>query len=65
MRKAPDDYDNELVGDQLKYLGMGEIIRIRKMGFPVHHEYKDFLTRYHCLIPKHKKLPTDDKQAAK
>ena len=65
MRKAPDDYDAKLVLDQLKYLGMLEIIKIRKQGFPVHHEYKDFLQRYHCLIPKNKRLPNDNKQAAK
>ena len=65
MRKAPDDFDAKLVLDQLKYLGMLEIIKIRKQGYPVHHEYQDFLQRYHCLIPKSKKLPNDNKQAAK
>lgn len=65
MRKAANDYDSELVLDQLKYLGMMEIIRIRKLGFPIHHEYKEFLQRYHCLIPRNKRLPNDDKQAAK
>ena len=64
MRKAADDYDTELVLDQLKYLGMMEIIRIRKLGFPIHYEYNEFLQRYHCLIPKNKILPKDEKQAA-
>lgn len=49
--KAPDNYDEQLVLDQLKYLGMLEIIRIRKEGFPLHMGYEDFVNRYSCLLP--------------
>ena len=50
MNKTPDDYDEKMVLDQLRYLGMLEIIRIRKMGFPVHFTFVDFLSRYKCIL---------------
>ncbi|KAJ3648825.1 hypothetical protein Zmor_020597 [Zophobas morio] len=56
-KKLPNDYDNNLVLDQLKYLGMLDIIRIRKEGFPIHMNFEDFVTRYHCLSKN--RLPPD------
>ena len=50
MNKTPDDYDEKMVLDQLRYLGMLEIIRIRKMGFPVHFTFVDFVSRYKCIL---------------
>ena len=64
MNKSPNKYDTKLVLDQLKYLGMLEIIRIRKQGFPIHLPFKEFLSRYSCLV-KRRKLPADDKVACK
>lgn len=59
--KNPDDYNDSLVLDQLKYLGMLDIIRIRKEGYLIHMTFEDFVTRYHCLYAE--KLPTDVRQA--
>ena len=62
--KSGDDYDENLVLDQLRYLGMTDIIRIRKQGFPIHYPYEEFMTRYRCFT-KHRRVPTDAKAASK
>lgn len=61
MVKAPNDYNEKLVLDQLKYLGMLEIIRIRKEGYPIHLAFSDFLSRYKCVTKK--KLPNSNRDA--
>ncbi|XP_052123144.1 myosin-I heavy chain isoform X1 [Frankliniella occidentalis] len=55
MHKAPNNYNETLVLDQLKYLGMLDIIRIRKEGFPIHFTSEDFVARYGCLSRNRKK----------
>ena len=64
MTKGGNDYDADLVLDQLRYLGMLEIIRIRKQGFPIHYPYDEFMQRYKCFT-KYRSLPSDCKTAAK
>ncbi|XP_024082673.1 unconventional myosin-VIIa [Cimex lectularius] len=49
MKKMSNEFDEKLVLDQLKYLGMLDIIRIRKEGFPIHMTIDDFVGRYKCL----------------
>ncbi|XP_034937659.1 myosin-I heavy chain isoform X2 [Chelonus insularis] len=65
MQKTANHYDEKLVLDQLRYLGMLDIIRIRKEGFPVHMCFHDFAARYRCLVKGRTMLPKDDKEATR
>ncbi|XP_078318920.1 unconventional myosin-XV-like isoform X3 [Crassostrea virginica] len=48
--KAPMVFETKVVLDQLRYTGMLETIRIRKMGYPVRIKFPMFISRYHCLV---------------
>ncbi|XP_015184987.1 PREDICTED: unconventional myosin-X isoform X2 [Polistes dominula] len=65
MEKVSNHYDEKLVLDQLKYLGMLDIIRIRKEGFPIHMGFHDFVSRYRCLDRGRNMLSRDDREAVR
>ena len=66
MDKSSSIYDEKLVLDQLKYLGMLEIIRIKKQGYPVHYLFSDFKAKYLCLNIKMRfRIPKDEKEAVR
>lgn len=44
--KEPNDFNDSMVLDQLRYLGMLDIIRIRREGFPIHMDFEEFVTKY-------------------
>lgn len=49
--KKPNMFDNELCVRQLRYTGMLETARIRAMGYPIRHTFKEFVQRYRLLMP--------------
>lgn len=44
--QVKDNFESEVVLNQLKYSGMLETVKIRKAGFPVRRLYEDFMKRY-------------------
>lgn len=48
--KSPLKLDMDIVLEQLRYSGMLETIRIRKMGYPVRMKFLIFADRYRCLL---------------
>ncbi|XP_061588983.1 unconventional myosin-VIIa-like [Cololabis saira] len=48
--KQSQTFDRELCVRQLRYSGMIDTIRVRKLGFPVRHSFKDFVKRYRVLL---------------
>uniref|UniRef100_A0A8C3G4G8 Myosin X n=1 Tax=Cyclopterus lumpus TaxID=8103 RepID=A0A8C3G4G8_CYCLU len=53
--KMPDQFDQTLVLNQLRYSGMLETVKIRRTGFPVRRPFQDFCSRfvstYKVLMP--------------
>ncbi|XP_044570561.1 myosin-I heavy chain isoform X3 [Drosophila ananassae] len=50
LEKRPNCYNALLVLDQLKYLGIVDIVRIRREGFPIHLNHEEFIIKYKCLM---------------
>ncbi|XP_053372898.1 uncharacterized protein LOC123560715 [Mercenaria mercenaria] len=51
LNHRADNFDERVVMDQLRYNGLAEIAKIRKMGFAVRKLYSDFFNRYRGLFP--------------
>ncbi|EGC40078.1 class VII unconventional myosin [Dictyostelium purpureum] len=58
--KEPSAFDHELIQAQLRYAGMMETIRIRKLGYPIRHGHKEFRDRY--LILDYRARSADHRQ---
>ncbi|XP_054281634.1 unconventional myosin-XV-like isoform X2 [Macrosteles quadrilineatus] len=50
--KAAMKFDMPTVLEQLRYSGMLETIRIRKLGYPVRIRFPEFADRYRYLLPR-------------
>ncbi|XP_071964019.1 unconventional myosin-XV-like [Antedon mediterranea] len=48
--KKPLNFDRPLVMDQLRYSGMLETIRIRRLGYPIRMTFTAFIDRYRFLV---------------
>ncbi|KAJ8877055.1 hypothetical protein PR048_021507 [Dryococelus australis] len=49
--KKPKVFDRNLCCRQLRYSGMMETAKIRRAGFPIRHNFKEFVYRYRMLVP--------------
>ncbi|KAE8290503.1 Unconventional myosin-X Unconventional myosin-10 [Larimichthys crocea] len=58
--KMPDQFDQTLVLNQLRYSGMLETVKIRRTGFPIRRHFQDFCSRYKVLM-RDVMLPDDPK----
>lgn len=49
--RVSGEFDVDVVRNQVQYMGLVEILRIRKAGFAYRGKYEDFLSRYKSLCP--------------
>jgi hypothetical protein len=51
MLQQPVNFDVDLVLAQMRYTGMMDTIRIRRLGYPIRWALLDFFRRYEILVP--------------
>lgn len=49
--RAGNQFNSSRMQDQLRYAGLVEVCRIRKLGYPVRREFEAFYKRYRCCDP--------------
>ena len=49
------EFTKDLVLSQLRYTGMLETIRIRKLGYHIRFSYQDFIIHFGLLLPREMK----------
>jgi myosin heavy subunit len=47
--KAGNEFHSGRMQDQLRYAGLVEVCRIRKLGFPVRRGFDEFFKRFRCI----------------
>ena len=47
--KLPNRFNAGRMLDQLRYAGLLEVCRIRKLGYPVRRPFNEFFRRFHCI----------------
>uniref|UniRef100_A0A3B4V1M0 Unconventional myosin-X-like n=1 Tax=Seriola dumerili TaxID=41447 RepID=A0A3B4V1M0_SERDU len=60
MDKVANQFDPDVVLNQLRYSGMLETVKIRRAGFPVRRTFKDFYSRYKMILKS--KIHSDDEK---
>ncbi|XP_069120486.1 chitin synthase chs-2-like isoform X2 [Argopecten irradians] len=50
MCLQPSNFDDEKVSEQIRYNGISEVAKIRKLGLPVRKRYDEFTKRYRQLF---------------
>ena len=49
--KAGNQFNAQRMQDQLRYAGLVEVCRIRKLGYPVRRTFEEFYKRFRCCDP--------------
>uniref|UniRef100_A0A672H515 Myosin X, like 1 n=1 Tax=Salarias fasciatus TaxID=181472 RepID=A0A672H515_SALFA len=62
MDKKANQFDPDVVLNQLRYSGMLETVKIRRAGFPVRRTFKDFYSRYKMIL-KNQTHSGDERQS--
>lgn len=54
--KTPNNYDSEYILEQLKYLGILDLVQIKQSGYPVHYSFQEFINKFKILIQSREKV---------
>ena len=62
LKKTPGLWDNELVMRQLRYAGVLETIKIRKLGYSFRMEFGDFVRQFKSVVYRYHEEVNADKE---